>query len=152
MFGIRRVVEECLCELDRDPRVELTLMGIAGADRAASAAYAADYARTHWPTMRYDRVVHSRLGADRAYDRLYGVLASGGRGRELAARSLLKALKAGDARAAFDERYEVYHSTFLPLPAPGETGSARRVLSVYDLIPVTDPWAATPEQGQFTEQ
>jgi len=58
------------------------------------------------------------------------------------ARAAWKAIKSVDMRRVSLPEWDVFHSTFLPLPSPAVTGRAQRVMSVYDVIPLTDPESA----------
>ncbi len=154
--GVTRAAHELVAALAGQPQLDLTLIAACAFDEIRAGSLTAAYARRLSYTFAVDRGFRSRIRSERLYERLAlrlepdGTLRS--RVASLSARGAFKALKRVDARRTFDgSRYDVIHSTFLPLPGRQVTGRAARVISVFDLIPLDHPSYATPEQRAFAE-
>lgn len=155
--GISRAIHELLPVLVAQPDLELAIVGICAPDPVRGGSLAAAYAKRSSGRYAFDRGFRSTVGADRLYDGLALSIGAnekaGSRLKSIAARACLKAFKVLDARTTFDgDRYDVIHSTFLPLPPPAVTASAARVLTLYDVIPLEHPTYVTDAQRWLAEQ
>lgn len=142
--GISRAALETARALGSRGSVELACVGWSGADPVLSAARVRCWARTvHLPG---DATPTKRLGAERAYERL-AIGLQGGPAERSASRIALATLKRlATADSARVQNFDVFHSTFMPLPARASHAATARVITVYDLIPFTDPSAASEQQ------
>lgn len=143
--GISRAIEEPLSRLASHPDVDITLTGVCLYDAIRGGSLAAQRALTTVGEFNVERGYRSRLGVESVYDVLSMRMASPqisglDRLRGALSRAGLKALKLWDAIPPFPaDAYDIFHSTYLPLPPPSTTGTAMRVATIYDLIPLSHP-------------
>lgn len=139
--GIGRAVTEIITKLQWDERIELTLSGACSPDPAGTPLALADLrAQRNWP-VPVDDPHHRRLPVA-LHTRVYNGYRR--RGAEqapsaMALRAAWKMLKVVDTTPRPAPRRSIFHSSFLPLAPPQHTGGGRRLLSIWDLIPLSDP-------------
>jgi glycosyltransferase involved in cell wall biosynthesis len=160
--GIYRVIEEVLHELAKRDAIRLTAIGLCGSDLVTNSSRIEKYLCENPSTQRCEFVpsYRSRIGLSKFYRRYFDTAFSlkinslskySPRGfAERVRRKVLTKLYNVDAVPNFDDsRYDVFHSTYLPLPARTVTGRTSRVLTVYDLIPVIAPQYVHPTLTRF---
>ncbi len=145
--GISRAACETARTLAARGVVDLTCVGWSGPEPVLAAASVRRWARhAGLPT---DPISTSRLGLGRTYEQIAVGLTRGSVARGLS-RVGLAALKRGDVVPGVDRQpFDVFHSTFWPLPRRSHRAARARVITVYDLIPFTDPPATTDAQREL---
>jgi glycosyltransferase involved in cell wall biosynthesis len=158
--GIIRVIESLIEYLHRRPNVEVTLTGLCGNEPLyysyLTQLFPQDEMGVQLPTRA---TVRSRFGLTGVYDRLMPSYLQGisrerrGEGAQtFAVRAAVKALKKLDVTPDPPTKsdFDVFLSSYLPLPPPEQTGGLPRVLWVYDLICVRHPEWVEPMQTAIT--
>ena len=148
--GILRVTEELLYQLANRDEIDLTAVGLCGEDPLFSSIMAENYYEAHSDRLggRYAHSVKSRLGLAKLYLSIFAGYTSTAPVADASmfkrgARAALYRLRARGL-AQLDRRfdqdlYDVFHSSFLPLPPQDLTRGTPRVLTIYDLIPINRP-------------
>lgn len=144
--GISRATQEVLARLANRPDLEVRLTGLAGPDPYAAAARVRRYLHRSNLGLAFEPGYRTRVLPPRAHDALADAAQSQGWTSTLA-RAAAKLSKVVDGSPGLPSgAYDVFHSTFLPLPHRSLTAGAARVLTVYDLIPLRHPEFATSTQ------
>jgi glycosyltransferase involved in cell wall biosynthesis len=152
--GISRVAEEVMLELMQREEIDLTALGICGADRVLDPLDCAAYLHSN-PELTPPKFVdslRSRLGVRATYENIYRAYTSANfqKRPKLSAQSLIvrggiKFFRQFDAYYAFNpHQFDLLHSPFHKLPDPHLTQGLPRILTVHDLIPIMTPEFVSP--------
>lgn len=164
-FGIFRVAEEVLRQLLPRQDLDLTVLRLCEDLKRADPLYEAlryDYYledNQDWLTCQAAQVFESHLGLSKLYRSVYRTCfepafqQSGGKSPAALLirilRKLLFSIHRFDIYQDFPAaNFDLFHSTYLPLPARQLTQQIPRVITIYDLIPVLAPQFVTPEIHQ----
>lgn len=151
MHGINRVVDEVLNEICNRDDLEITAVALDGADLLNDNMKALLFLENKKPPLNceFNYTFYAGPGLTRAYKAVFQATESTAHDqlRALPLRYLRAALyrmahhrRVAFARQVFDRnRFDVFHCPHLGLPSKDLTGDLPRVLTVYDLIPVTRP-------------
>jgi len=159
--GINRVVHEVLDEICKRDDLEITAVTLNG-DPLYDTIRASLYLANTEPPVNcdFDYTFHVRPGLTRAYKAAFRAVHLTPP-EQMPVHSLralyLRCLRAGlyrmvnhrvvSLKRVFDhERFDVFHCPHLRLPPKGLTGDLPRVVTVYDLIPLTRPDFVTQYQ------
>lgn len=140
MTGITRAVVETHDHLGRDPRLQMSVSTLCAHDPPGAWVSLHDVRMGNLaqPHERYANRLPVAFHRN-VYRRLRSSGVGGGTGRRGLLRLAWGGLKAMDLGSHEVGSLDVFHSTFLPLPQPDVTAGAARVLSIWDVIPLTDP-------------
>jgi glycosyltransferase involved in cell wall biosynthesis len=158
--GVYRSIEELLYALSERDDIDLTTMGICGDDLLLDALYSSLYVRDRRNQLEceFAEGFKSRLRLEPLYRRFLGAaLSKSSPSSENSAGSLYRRTMTGllhrlHYRYGVDKvspvvdanRYDVFHSPFLPLPANDVVNGLPKVLTIYDLIFILRPELGTP--------
>lgn len=165
--GIGRAIEELICQFDQRSDIHTSVIGLCNFDNDLFlSSYFTDWYHLNvrcdtTPKKGYLQslpAVKSRFGFAPFYPRLaaaYAGIMLGSARQEAAKmegmafrpvvppaflRLLVKSLKVLDVRPTFDPKsFDVFFSTYLPLPPKSITGNIPRVIHIFDLIPILQP-------------
>ena len=142
--GLSRAPLETARALAARGAVELTCVGFSGIDPNLAAARVQRWSRTvNLPASPLSR---SQLVMERTYEHIAAALNGGPMLRTVSGFGLAALKRLGAAPRYRDERYDVFHSTFLPLPRRSRDHTTACAITIYDLIPFTDIAGTTDTQ------
>jgi glycosyltransferase involved in cell wall biosynthesis len=167
IHGINRVVDEVLNELCRQDDLEITAVALEGKDPVVDSVKASLYLENKEPPLNcgFDYAFNASGGLTPAYRTIYRATESTVGGPlpfrspyALALRcfraALYRMVRYGvisTKRAFKPERFDVFHCPHLALPRKELTGDLPRVITIYDLIPLTRPDFVSPQQSQVLQ-
>lgn len=168
VHGINRVVDEVLNELCKRDDLELTAVALDGDDPLVDAIKASLYLDHKQPPVNcgFDYAFQTGAGLTTAYKTIYRATQSTvggplpfGSPQAFAMRCFRAALHrmvrygVVSPKRIFDpRRFDVFHCPHLALPPKDLTGDLPRVVTVYDLIPVTRPDFVSPQQTSVLQK
>jgi glycosyltransferase involved in cell wall biosynthesis len=152
MFGIRRAVEAWIDELAGRMDVSLRLAGVCGDDAVFRSAVAVQYAARRFPRVAADPAVRFPPGIGRLTRTVVGRYVAGRVELRVGSgvRAAMAVIKRAAAPTSLAGRADVFHSTFLPLPRADWGRPVGRLLTIYDLLPLTSPEQYSPGQTAIT--
>ena len=161
--GINRVVDEVLNELCGRDDLEITAVALEGDDPIVDSIKASLYLDNKQPPINcgFDYTFYAGAGLTPAYRTIYRATQSTVGGplpfrspQALALRCFRAALQrmvrygvVSTKRTFKPERFDVFHCPHLSLPPKKLTGDLPRVVTIYDLIPLTRPDFVFPRQS-----
>jgi len=164
--GIIRVIEEVLFELQKRCDINLKMVGLCTNNAVFTSLVATQYLKQIDSNMdsSFIDTYTSRLGIESYYKRKYATLLSTDIAKEIHKDSLpsyiFRAMlmvfsyiqKLDLVQSLKDDEFDIFHSPFLKLPPRKITGITKRLLTIYDLIPVKNPEYVTRHFNLFFKQ
>lgn len=167
VHGINRVVDEVLNELCKREDLELTAVALEGDDPVVDSVKASLFLDNKQPRVDcgFDYTFHAGAGLTTTYKTVYRATQSTVGGplpfsspQAFALRCFRAALQrmvrygVVSTKRVFDpKRFDVFHCPHLALPPKDVTGDLPRVITIYDLIPLTRPDFVFPQQTLVLE-
>jgi glycosyltransferase involved in cell wall biosynthesis len=167
IHGINRVVDEVLSELCRQNDLEMTAVALEGNDPVVDSVKASLYLENKRPPFNcgFIYTFYAGAGLTTAYKTIYRATQSAVGGplpfrspQNMALRCSRAALHrlvrygvVSTRRVFATKPFDVFHCPHLALPPKELTGDLPRVVTVYDLIPLTRPDFVFPQQTQVLQ-
>jgi len=159
-YGILRVIEEVMDEINKSNDVELTLIGMCSDDFLFNSISTGFYVKSRKDLQNLQKFnlshcFKSKLQLEKLYLKYFDIELT----TKLAElpklawssihirliREILYNIQKWDIGIIFDyNKFDIFHSTYYRFPAIDVTGDIPRVMTVYDLIPVITPEFVTP--------
>lgn len=166
--GIFRVIEEVMYELFEREDIELTLVGLGQGLQCDELLWAAQISSLYFENLKskncsFNQPYKSKLGLAKFYKRYFDNFLTQQlqKSHKLSQkwilirviRKFLYSIRKWDVVPYLNyEKFDVFHSPYLKLPPEHITGGIPRVLTVYDLIPVTAPELVTSNLTAFFKE